>query len=126
MIKNAVFINKRVVEDLALYKKMTGEYDDEFAESHFGSPDECTIDLLITNYPNSDDFRFWGIANNPAVTEYHWLVVDNTGQIVVDATTTDPYYDPIFAVRPEECTATFWLTKDGVEYGPWVLDYYAY
>lgn len=91
LVKNAVFINKQVVKDLALYKKITGEYGDTVAND-LGYP-PCEVDLLVVNFPESNMFRFFAIANIPNVTQYTWLITDNTGQTVYSNTTSLPFID---------------------------------
>jgi len=92
LVKNAVFINKRVIEDLTLYKKITGEYDETNARSPLGDPPPCEVDLLVVNFPNSDMFRFFAITNIPNVT-YSWLITDNAGQTVLSTQTALPFID---------------------------------
>lgn len=82
--------------------------------------DELKIDILLdpirntnTNsiYECNQEYRFNGPAQ---VTDWFTFTSEEL---------FDPYYDPLFAVRPGECTATFWLTNNNQQYGPWVLDY---
>ncbi len=82
LIENAILLNSSIIEDLSLYKRLTGDLDQGFFNRYFGGPPPCSVSINMTKFKGANKYRFIAVTNNPTMTDYTWTITDATGQVV--------------------------------------------
>lgn len=83
IIENTFFLNDKVWEDVALYKRLTGERDDEFFNPRW-DPSGCTVEIKTISFGN-DKYRFIALAYDQDIANYKWTIYNSSNLIVYQA-----------------------------------------
>ena len=83
IIQNTFLLNDKVWEDVALYKRLTGERDDEFFNPRWDLTG-CTVEIKTVSFGN-DKYRFIALAYDQDIVNYKWTIINSSGLIVYRA-----------------------------------------
>jgi hypothetical protein len=83
IIENTFLINDKVWEDVALYKRLTNERDDEYFNPRW-DPTDCSVEIKTISFGN-DKYRFVALAYNQNIVNYKWKIYNSSNLLVYQA-----------------------------------------
>ena len=81
VLENALLINSSIIEDIALYKRITGDTGGDFFERYWGDP-PCKVEIQADHFVGTNKYRFIARTVNIDLTVFDWEIKDATGAVV--------------------------------------------